>query len=257
MKPQKLQLITAIVIDDVDIIRSTIISQLKTHAPHIHVVAQASSVATALEQIALHQPTVLFLDIELGDGSGFDVLQKINAHNYKVIFITAYNQYAVRAFRLNAIDYLLKPIDADELIEAVSKLQVELSKTETTLKYNNLYNDYKTIEQKPKNIVLKTANEMHVVLINDIVRCESSNNYTSFYLKSGKRIVVSITLKEYEALFEEYRFFRNHQSHLINLNYFDHLNKETTACIVMKDGTILPISQRKQSGLETALLKPY
>jgi two-component system LytT family response regulator len=180
------------------------------------------------------------------DGNGFDLLQKLKPFDFKVIFITGYEDFAIRAFRFSAIDYLLKPVKAVDLVEAVQKAEQSLGNEVLELKLNNLFSNL----ERPKNLqklVLKTADKIYSVNIQDIVHCESDKNYTTFHFINAPQLVVSTNLKEYDMLLSPHNFFRTHKSHLINMAYFDHFIKsEGGNKIIMKNKTAIPLSVRKK-----------
>lgn len=180
------------------------------------------------------------------DGTGFDLLQKLKPFNFKVIFITGFEDFAIKAFRVSAIDYLLKPLDTNELIEAVKKVEDSLNKEVFDMKINNLFSNL----ERPKNLqklILKTAEKIYSVNIQDVVNCESEKNYTTFYFINAPKLVVSTNLKEYESMLTPFNFFRTHQSHLINMAYFDHFIKTDGGnTIIMKNKTAIPLSVRKK-----------
>jgi two-component system LytT family response regulator len=239
-------MLRAIIIDDTDAIRKNTLELIKRYCPNIAVIGQADRVKSGVELIKQFVPDIVFLDVEMPDGTGFDLLQKLKPINFKVIFITGYEDFAVRAFRCSAIDYLLKPLDPMELVEAVNKAETSLNKEIFELKLNTLFSNL----ERPKNlqkIVLKTAEKIYSVNIQDIVNCESDKNYTTFYFINAPKLVVSITLKDYETLLKPYNFFRAHQSHLINMLYFDHFIKSDGGnTIVMKNKTKIPLSSRRK-----------
>lgn len=238
-------MLRAIVIDDMDAIRQKNIAVLKQHCPNVSIISEANSVNTGVVAIKKYLPDLVFLDIEMGDGTGFDLLQQLKPIYFKVIFITAYQEFAIKAFRFSAIDYLLKPIDPIDLIDAVKKAEETLNKEILELKFNTLFSNI----ERPKNLqklVLKTAEKVYSVNVQDIIRCESEKNYTTFYLINGQKLLVSTTLKEYETLLVPMGFFRAHQSHLINMLYFDHYLKNDANAIVMKDKTTVPLATRKK-----------
>lgn len=240
-------MIKAIVIDDVKIVRENVIQFLNQYPAEITVVSEADSVKSALVQITKFQPDVIFLDVELKDGTGFDLLEQLDIKKYKVVFITAYDHYAIKAFKYSAIDYLLKPIDPDELKIAIDKLKDVIEKETIEAKFNTLFLNLQSPEKKTKKIILKTISKTYSVYINDIIRCEADNNYTRFHLSDNKKIMVSVTLKEYEELLSDHNFFRIHQSHLINLDFFDHIHQQDGSFILMKDNTSLPLASRKKN----------
>ena len=239
-------MLRAIVIDDIDAIRKKNIEIIKSHCPNIAIIGQANSVESGVTLIRQIVPDIVFLDVEMPDGTGFDLLQKLKPINFKVIFITGYEDFAIRAFRFSAVDYLLKPVDPADLVEAVNKAEEALNKDVLELKLNTLFSNL----ERPKNLqklVLKTAEKIYSVNIQDIVNCESDKNYTTFYFINAPKLVVSTTLKEYETLLKPFNFFRAHQSHLINMLYFDHFIKTDGGnTIVMKNKNKVPLAIRKK-----------
>ncbi len=239
-------MLRAIVIDDIDSIRKKNVEIIKLHCPNIAIIGQANSVESGVTLIKQIVPDIVFLDVEMPDGTGFDLLQKLKPINFKVIFVTGYEDFAIRAFRFSAVDYLLKPLDPSDLIEAVNKAEEALNKDVLELKLNTLFSNL----ERPKNLqklVLKTAEKIYSVNIQDIVNCESDKNYTTFYFINAPKLVVSTTLKEYETLLKPFNFFRAHQSHLINMLYFDHFIKTDGGnTIVMKNKNKVPLAIRKK-----------
>lgn len=239
-------MLRAVIIDDIETIRKNNTSIIKSSCPNISIVGQADSVASGINLIKQLSPDLVFLDVEMPDGTGFDLLQKLKPITFKVIFITGYEDFAIRAFRFSAIDYLLKPLDADELVEAVKKAEESLGKEVFDVKLSNLFANL----ERPKDLqklVLKTADRIYSVNIQDIVSCESDKNYTTFNFINAPELIVSTNLKEYETLLSPYNFFRTHKSHLINMAYFDHFIKTDGGnTIVMKNKRTVPLSVRKK-----------
>lgn len=239
-------MLRAIVIDDNEEIRQKNSTLIKDNCPNISIVGQADSVESGIKIIRQLSPDIVFLDIEMPDGNGFDLLQKLSPITFKVIFITGYEDFAIKAFRFSAIDYLLKPLNAGELVEAVKKAEESLSKDIFDMKLSNLFANL----ERPKNLqnlILKTAEKIYSVNIQDIVNCESDKNYTTFYFINASKLVVSTNLKEYENMLTPFNFFRTHQSHLINMAYFDHFIKADGGnTIIMKNKTAIPLSIRKK-----------
>ncbi|MFY8096943.1 MAG: LytR/AlgR family response regulator transcription factor [Flavobacterium sp.] len=246
-------MLRAIVIDDIESIRKKNISIIKSSCPNITIIGEADSVDSGVKLIKQLLPDIIFLDVEMSDGTGFDLLQKLKPVNFKVIFITGYEDFAIRAFRFSAIDYLLKPLQSEELIEAVKKAENSLTQEVFEMKLNNLFTNL----ERPKNIqklILKTADRIYSVNMQDIVNCESDKNYTTFYFINAPKLVVSTNLKEYENMLTPFNFFRTHQSHLINMAYFDHFIKTDGGnTIVMKNKTTIPLSVRKKEEFLVAL----
>lgn len=248
-------MLRAIIVEDVDAIRQKNKAIIAQFCPEVSIIAEANSVITAVESIKAYLPDLVFLDMELGDGSGFDVLQQLQPLNFKVIFITAHQEFALKAFRFSAIDYLLKPIDPVDLIDAVTKATIAVEKETIDLKINALFAN---IEKKNnfKKLVLKTAERVYAISIEDIIRCESFKNYTQFYLSDGQTLLVSTTLKEYDTMLAPLEFFRAHQSHLVNMSYFAYFLKTDGGYIVMKDKSQVPLASRKKEAFLNLLEKP-
>ncbi|GEP51927.1 DNA-binding response regulator [Flavobacterium noncentrifugens] len=238
-------MLRAIVIDDMDNVRQATVAAIREYCPGVRIIAEADSVASGIEAVKRFIPDLVFLDVEMDDGTGFDLLQQLRPINFKVIFVTGYQEFAMKAFRFSAVDFLMKPIDPDELIEAVDKAEKTLSKELLELQFSALFSN---IERPAglKKIILRTAEKVYSVNVQDIMRCESQKNYTTFYLLNGQRLLVSTNLKEYEILLEPMGFFRSHQSHLINMMYFDHYVKSDSGMIVMKDKAQVPLATRKK-----------
>ncbi|GGD31675.1 LytR/AlgR family response regulator transcription factor [Flavobacterium orientale] len=248
---------TALLIDDDANLRAGMRQLLLRYAPNIKVIGEADSVQTGVEAINQLNPEVLFLDIQLTDGTGFDLLEQLASKNGKitsqVVFITAHEQYAIKAFRFSALDFLLKPVDPEELQKVISKINDVLSKSENYAHIDLLLENIRKKVDNFKRIALSTADGIHLFEISDIIRCESEDNYTKFYIKNNKPILISKTLKEYEELLTEHGFERIHQSHLINLAYLKSYIKKDGGYVVMADNSNLPISQRKKERLQELL----
>lgn len=238
-------MLRAVIIDDIDSIRIKNTELIKEFCPNVNIMAEAVDVKSGVELIKKYLPDLVFLDVEMPDGTGFDLLQQLKPITFKVIFITGFQDFAIKAFRFSAIDYLLKPVDPADLIDAVKKAEESLNKEALELKFGTLFTNI----ERPKNLqklVLKTNDKLYSVNVQDIVNCESEKNYTTFYFIDGLKLVVSTTLKEYETLLSPHGFFRSHQSHLINMLYFDHLIKTDGGTIVMKNKTKVPLASRKK-----------
>ena len=178
------------------------------------------------------------------DGTGFDVLNSLETKKFEVIFITAYQEYAIKAIKFSALDYILKPIDAEELHSAVLTAIDSVDFKKEDLQYEALENNIQPGNRR--KLVLKTQECVYIVDLMEIIRCEADKNYTFFFLNSGKKILVSRTLKDFETMLNGYGFFRIQQSHLINLDYLDRYDKHQGGAIIMKDGSALPLSPAKK-----------
>lgn len=248
-------MLRAIIIDDISNIRQKNVALIKQYCLNVAIIAEADSVASGVAAIKKYLPDLVFLDVEMQDGTGFDLLQKLKPIDFKVIFITAFQEFAIKAFRFSAIDFLLKPIDPVDLVEAVKKAQETLSKEMLELQFNTLFSNI----ERPRNlqkIILKTSEKVYSINVQDIIRCESEKNYTTFYMMNGQKLLVSTTLKEYETMLLPMGFFRTHQSHLINMLYFDYYVKTDAGSIIMKDKTAIPLSVRKKEEFLNSLNSP-
>ncbi len=242
-------MIRTLVIDDEVKARETIIDMLNLFCKDIDVIGEASSVSTGIEMINHYNPDLILLDIRMTDGTGFDLLKKLDKIDFYVIFITAFEEYAIDAFKFSAINYLLKPIDPDELTESVSKVKDRLEKDDYSLHINTFFDNLESSNNKTKKLVLKTSDSIHIVSLNEIIRCQSDKNYTHFFTINNGKIIVSKTLKEYEEMLSDFDFFRAHQSHLINLNFIKRFDKVEGGVLVMKDNSKVPVSFRKREEL--------
>ncbi|NMH27606.1 LytR/AlgR family response regulator transcription factor [Flavobacterium silvaticum] len=239
-------MLRAIIIDDIDTIRAKNMALIKKHCPNVAIIAEANDVKSGVEVIRKYLPDLVFLDIEMPDGTGFNLLQQLRPVNFKVIFITGFQDFAIKAFRFSAIDYLLKPIDPTDLIEAVKKAEDSVTKEAFDIRLSTLFTNI----ERPKDLqklVLKTMDKIYSVNVQDIVNCESDRNYTTFFFINAPKLVVSTTLKEYDTLLSPLGFFRTHQSHLINMMYFDHLLKsDGGSTIILKNKSTIPLAVRKR-----------
>jgi two-component system LytT family response regulator len=237
-----------VIIDDEESVRSSLSKIILQEFDDSEIVAEAGTVQTGLEVLKNHKPDLLLLDIQLPDGTGFDLLRRVNRFDSKLIFITAFEEYAIKAFKFSALDYLLKPFDPEEVRKALARVKEAIDLEDTQLKLNAFLSNIQNISSEVKKIVVRTSKSIHLVNVQDIMHCQSDGNYTSIYLNGGKKLIVSRTLKEFEQMLEPYGFFRLHQSHLTNLNYLDHFNREREQ-VVLKNNTSLPVSSRKKDQL--------
>lgn len=235
----------AIVIDDENRTRDLIVKMINSFGLDIEAIAGGTNVQTGIQSIEEMHPDIVFLDIQMPDGTGFDVLKGLKEKNFEVIFITAHEEFAIKAIKFSALDYILKPIDQNELKAAVENaIRTVDEKHEETTQFETLQHNINP--NVKRRLVLKTQESVHVVELDTIIRCEADRNYTSFYLTNGKKILVSKTLKEYETLLTGHNFLRVQQSHLINLDYVDRYDKGNGGSVVMKDGSEVPLSPAKR-----------
>ena len=242
-------MIRTIIIDDETRSREALREMLKLYCTGIEVVAEGSDVKSGIAAINEHNPQLVLLDIKMPDGTGFDLIRKIMPVTFRLIFVTAFEEYAIKAFRFNAIDYLTKPIDPSELQSAIEKASSNIENENINERLKKLLLDY-TKPQIPENrkLILKTSDTIHIVDVENIVRCESDRNYTVFHLDNKQKILMSKSIKEYSDILEQLNFYRVHHSHLINLKYLVKFKRDELMC-VLKDDTEIPVSTRKRDEL--------
>lgn len=234
----------AVIIDDIENARILLKKDIEDYCPEIKVVGEADGVVTGMKAIKKQNPDIVFLDINMNDGTGFDILELLEKQNFKVIFTTASDEYAIKAFKFAAVDYLLKPIDIEELQAAVQKA---VDTPNTSNAHMSLLLENVSSKKEVTKIALHTVEKIHICNVVDIIRCEANVNYTTFYFKDGSKILVTKTLKSYDELLHDSGFYRVHQSHLINLKEVKEYVKSDGGYIVMNDSSIVPISSRKKT----------
>jgi two-component system, LytTR family, response regulator len=247
-------MLKALIVDDEAASRESLLSKLRLFTPEVEVIGQAESVSEALEMIQQNTPDVLFLDVNLSGETGFELLEKLEATTDEsdvrpeVIFITAHDEFAIKAIKFSALDYLLKPIDPEELVSSIRKLE-ERKGLGGAAGLGVLVENLRGRGGMPKRIVVPTYDGMHILKITDIVRCESSSNYTNFILLDAKPILASKTLKEYDNMLSAHRFERIHKSHLINMDYVKRYVPADGGYMIMVDGSRIPVANRKKEQL--------
>jgi len=262
-------MIRAIIIDDEEKSRKLLRNLVNEYCKEIEVIDMAESVESGIKAIRKYKPDLIFLDIEMPDGSGFDMLDQIEDATFEVIFTTAYNQYAIQAIHFSALDYLLKPINIDELKAAVQKVEEKVKeKTEKeTINHSlKILLENNKAQASNKKIGLPTQNGINFVLIRDIVMCKAEGNYSVIYLDGKKqKEIVSRTLKEFEDMLKEFNFFRIHRTYLINLNHLREYNRTNQSAdydgdggsVVLNNGLHLPVSRDKRKYLLEKFTKPF
>ncbi|MFI5150623.1 MAG: LytR/AlgR family response regulator transcription factor [Bacteroidia bacterium] len=233
----------AVIIDDIEQARKSLKKDILECCPEIELAGEAASVVEGVRLIQKLKPDVVFLDIQMPDGSGFDLLDILQDIHFHIIFTTASDAHAIRAFRFSALDYLLKPVDTDELKAAVKKLS---ALSPDNRQHLSLLKESLNGTRKQEKLALHSQDKIHVVNIADILRCESNVNYTEFHFNGGKKMLVTRTLKDFEELLSDQGFYRVHHSHLVNTRFIKEFIKTDGGYIIMNDGTNIPVSSRKR-----------
>jgi len=227
----------AIIIEDEAVSREILRNYITSYCPDVTILGEAPNIDEGQSLIKSKQPDLVFLDIEMPFGNGFDLLERLDDINFEVVFITAYSNYAIKALNISAAYYILKPIDIDELVTAVGKISANIKNKTSISSTKVLAENIKSISNKDQKIVLPQMDGFEVIKIADIVRLEAADNYTIFYLSNSKKYTISKTLKYYEDLLSEFGFLRTHKSHLINLSEVTKYKKGKTGQAMMSDGS--------------------
>ena len=243
-----------IIIDDEAPAREHLRNLLTEYCPEVEIIGEANGVTESFKLIRQLQPDAILLDVQMDDGTGFDLMDKFRTPAFNVIFQTAFDEFAIKAFRYNAVDYLLKPVSANELVKAAGKIVASQDQDHPAITQQlfNLIDSAK--KQKFEKIVLHSSEGMHFVKVADIQCLQADMNYTTFYITSGEKITVAKTIKTFEELLPERSFFRPHQSYIVNLNYVSKILKEGGGYALLEDGSKIPISRRKKDQFITALM---
>ena len=236
---------TAIIVEDMPQAAQVLQKDLETHCPDVEVIGTAHSIVAAAKLLNQVDPDLIFLDILLGDGTGFDLLEILPNLRARIVFVTASDEFAIRAFRYAAVDYLLKPVEPGQLTEAVRRAKTQLPGADESI--HLLKETIRRPEALPNRISLASQERILVVEIEEIVRCEADGNNTRFVLSSSEKVFVTKTLKQYEQLLEQHGFLRIHQSHLVNARYIQEFVKRDGGYIRMKNSDIVPVSVRKKA----------
>ncbi|MEO8172024.1 MAG: LytTR family DNA-binding domain-containing protein [Sediminibacterium sp.] len=249
-------LISAVIIDDEQNNIENLEILLEQYCPQLTIVASASNATEGESIILQHDPDIVFLDIQMPEKSGFAMLQSLKRHDFELIFVTAFDQYGIQAVKFSALDYLLKPINIEELKIAVHKAIYRSSEKKQNKKLENLLQVLEHQQQKNLHrIALTSAKETRFIRTQDIIRCESSNNYTTFFLFGREKIMTSKPIFEYEEILVHYGFIRCHQSHLVNKKHIKSWVKEDGGFLLLDDNTQVPISRQKKEYVKGELEK--
>ncbi len=239
-------MIKTLVVEDESKSRSMLLTMIQKVNPSLQIVGEAHNVKDGVEKIKTLKPDLVFLDVSMPDGTGFDLLEQVQGQKFDLIFATASDQHAIKAIKYSACDYLLKPIDIDELKTAIDKVLAKNSGSPNMDNLNFLIQQLKKADDNFQKITLPTGNAYEIVAIKDIVRCEADASYTTFYLLDKRKILVSFGLKHYEELLPSNEFIRVHHQHLINMNHVVRYLKEDGGYAVMVDGSKIELSRRKK-----------
>ena len=237
--------IRTVIVDDEYESRQTLLGFLSKYCPDIEVMGEASSVAEAVNMIAALAPELVFLDINMPAENGFQLFSKLSGTDFYTIFVTAYDEYALQAFKHHAVDYLLKPVVIHELIAAVNRIAALVGEKSKIQLLSGLLDNFR-YPAEPAKIALPTMEGLEYVRITDIIRCEASDNYTYIYFSDGKKIVVSRTLVVYEELLKGKGFARVHHQHLISLHHVEKYVRGRGGIVIMSDKKVIQVSQRKK-----------
>lgn len=240
-------MLRTIIIDD-DPNTCEILSKIiHDYCPNVSLIACAGDVKSGVAAITEHEPDLILLDIKMPDGSGFDLIKHFDKPDFKVIIISGYMEYAIKGYRFGVIDYILKPVDLEELILAINKAD-DIVRYEEKLRFKALADNINLLTKSHK-IILKTSEHIHLVCIRDIIRIVADGNYCTFYINDGRKILVSRPIREYEKLLIDKGFHRIHKTHIININKVNYFDKTEGGDVVMDDGSKVPVSSRKKEEL--------
>ncbi len=248
-------MIKTIIIEDEQKSREMMAAILQKNCPELEIAGVAENVAEGVKLIKSVNPELVFLDITMPDGSGFDLLEKVQGHRFELIFATASDQHAIRAIKYSACDYLLKPIDIEDVKQAVAKVVAKKNQVPNMENLQFLIQHLKRADDNFQKITLPTGNAYEIVNVKDIVRCEADGSYTVFYLSDKRKLMISAGLKHYEELLPENDFIRVHHHHLINMNHVVRFLKEDGGYAIMSDGSKIEISRRKKEAFMERLNK--
>ncbi|MCX6320132.1 MAG: LytTR family DNA-binding domain-containing protein [Bacteroidetes bacterium] len=245
----------ALIIDNEAPLRQGMLSLLREYCPEITEMEEADGVHSGLQKIRNYHPDIVFLDVEMEDGSGFDLMKQIPDPDFQLIFVTAHNKYAIEAFRFSAIDYLLKPVDPESLQISVQKASKNIRHSNLSQQVQILLQQLAGIHNQDKKIVLKDIENTYFIRVSDICYCEAEGTYTKFFIQQSPAILVSKNLKEYESILEPLGFLRTHHSFLVNPDKIKMYDKTDGGSLILDGGYSVPVSQRKKDFVMQVLEK--
>ena len=242
-------MIHAILIDDEVHALDALQILLAEYCPQVNIVAMCRSGSEAIGKIQELNPQLLFVDIEMPHMTGFELLSRVKGHEFEVIFTTAYNQYAINAIRIEAMDYLLKPIDEEELIRAVKRAEERIRERISSKQIDVLLTNIKGVTNEFQKLAIPTLEGLNFVNISEICYCSGDGNYTHIVTSTGEKYLISKTLKETEEMLSHPAFFRTHQSYLVNLNYIKQYFRGSGGQLVLQDGTTIQVARSRKEAL--------
>lgn len=239
--------ITAIIVDDEQDSREILASYLAKYCPQVQLQTTCVNITAAKKAILKHEPDLVFLDIEMPYGNAFDLLEQFDDINFEIIFVTAFSQYAIQAFNLSAAHYLLKPLDIEELEQAVEKVALRISKKQEQNHAQILLDNIKTLQAGNRKLVLPLMEGFEVVRLSEILYCQADDNFTCFYFTNGKKALICRSLKHYEKTLDEFGFCRVHRSYMVNLEYVKRYIKGKGGSIILENGKEILVSNTKKA----------
>jgi two-component system, LytTR family, response regulator len=242
-------MLKAVIVEDEPISREILAGYLQRYCPDVNLVAQADTVKSGIAAIQKHKPDILFLDVEMPKGNGFDLLEQLDDIDFETVFVTAYGNYAMKALNYSAAYYILKPVSIEELVAAVDKIKANHQKNQGSLHTKILLENIQSTHRQNHKIVLPLLDGFEVVCIKDIVHCIANDNFTDFHLLDKSKKMICRSLKFYEDLLSESGFMRVHKSHLINLDHIVKYTKGKGGQLTMADGSVIDVSPNKKEEL--------
>lgn len=244
-------MLKTVLVDDDESNLSSLSEKLGRHCPQINIIARCDNATDGIKAIESLQPEVVFLDIEMPVMNGFLMLQQLSYKNFELIFVTAYDHYAIKAIRYSALDYLVKPVEIEELKAAVAKAEINQQNRAGNSQIELLLDHLQKKQQR--RISVPTFDGLQFITIDDIIYLEASNNYTYIYLLTSQKFLVSRTLKDFEELLPSETFVRIHHAHIINKSFVDRYIRGDGGQVVMSNGAVLDVSKRKKSDFLQAI----
>jgi two-component system, LytTR family, response regulator len=243
----------AIIVDDEKHCRESLSALMQMHCPEVEIMAICGDGITAIDAIRIHQPDIVFLDIEMPKMNAFDVLQSFENISFEIIFTTAYDQYAIKAIKYSALDYLLKPIDAEEMVQAVERFKNKKQKNNITKdQLAHIVKNFQSGQSGDFKLIISTIEGSYFLAPEEIIYCEGKDNYTHFHLTKGRKLVSAKTLKDYDETLVEQGFLRIHKSYLVNIKFIEKYSRSNST-VILTDYTTLEVSRRKKDTVINAL----